>query len=147
MSEKGQRTGATGLAKQQQRMPDRVRWRLYPPVGENTGGLLLHQLLLRLLAEMLELEADLFRRDGLAFGGEVAGDLVDDVPIATRLELGGNDIFGVSFGIGAREPQTLRRPHPQQPIAPRCSLETKFLIVFEPGFEFFFPVSKASHVL
>ena len=74
------------------------------------GGLLLHQLLLRLFGEMVEFEADLRRRDRLAFGGEIADDLVEDALVAPWLELGSEHLFAVSLGIGASQPHFLRRP-------------------------------------
>src|SRR5260370_41178640 len=64
--------------RQPQKLPmaDRARERLVLRPDRAAEGLLLHQLLLRLLGEVLELEADLRRGDGLAFGDEVTGDLV-----------------------------------------------------------------------
>ena len=111
------------------------------------GGLLLHQLLLRLYGEVVEFEADLRRRNGSAFSGEIIGHLVDDVFVAARFELGGYHFLGIGFGVGARQPHPFRRPHPQQPVAPSGGFESELLIMLEPGLEFLLTVSEAGHVL
>ena len=96
---------------------------------------------------MVELEADLRRRDGPAFRGEITGHLVDDALVAARFEFGGDHLLRISFGVGARQPHLLRRPRPQQPVAPSGGFEPELLIVLEPGLEFLLTVSEAGHVL
>ena len=78
-------------------------------------------------------------------GGEIGGDLVDDVLVASRLELGGNHLPCIGFGFWAGHPHPLRRPEPQQPVAPGGGLEAELLIVLEPGLELFLSVGKGGH--
>jgi hypothetical protein len=59
---------------------------------------------------MVEFEADLRRRDRLAFGGEIADDLVEDTLVAPRLELGSEHVLYVSLCIGIGQSHFLGRP-------------------------------------
>src|SRR5919205_654145 len=90
--------------------------------------LLLHDLLLRTLAELLELELDLRRRAVLPLAVQIGADLVDDMAVAA-LALPFDYAPRVSVGGIAREPHAPRRPQSEQPIASRLDLELQFLVV------------------
>jgi hypothetical protein len=104
-----------------------------------------HQLLLRLLSEVIEFKPYAIRSEGRVLGAQVVGNFGEDMLVAARFELGCDHPLGILFGGVAEQPQTLRRPEPQQSVAPGGDLEFELLIVLEPSLEFLLAVSQSRH--
>ena len=77
---------------------------------DRSRSLLGHELTLCALGKVVELEADPCRGERRILGAEVVGQFVDDVSVAARLQLGGDDPFGIGFGRVSEQAQMLRRP-------------------------------------
>ena len=52
-----------------------------------------------------------------AFGVEVVANLAEDVVVPRFLENRQDDLLGIGVGLGAREPELLRRPMSEEPVA------------------------------
>ncbi len=77
--------------------------------------------------------------------GEIAEQLADHVLVAGLLEIGADDVAGISVGLGLGEAHLLRRPLAEQPVAARNDLELHLLIAGILGFEGPFAVVEGGH--
>src|SRR5205814_6574239 len=68
------------------------------------GGLLLHQLLLRLFGEVVEFEPYSSRGEGRVFGPEIIGHFAYDMLVAARFELGIDYMLNILLGGITKEP-------------------------------------------
>src|SRR6516225_7971264 len=71
------------------------------------GNSFVHQLALCLLGKVLELELDSSLGEHRILGAEIGGQFVDDVAVASRLQLGLDDSLSIGFGGFAEKAQSL----------------------------------------
>src|SRR5438874_4565705 len=90
-----------------------------------------HHLLHRLGHEALALAADGVLLGGLSRRGEVVHQGVHHVVVARLLEVGHDDVAGISLGCGACLADQAGRPQPQHLVLARARFEFQLLVMLE----------------
>src|SRR5215470_449632 len=80
-----------------------------------------------------------------AVGVEVLAELAEDVIVADLLEIRHDDRLGISLGLGAGEPELLRRPQAEVLVATGGRLESQFLVEDELLLEALLALVERSH--
>src|SRR5215813_3945725 len=89
--------------------------------------------------------ANLVIRQVDALGVEVLAELAEDVIVADLLEIRHNDRLGIGVGLGAGEPELLRRPQAEVLVATGVRLESQFLVEDELLLEALLALVERSH--
>src|SRR6516164_9764955 len=89
--------------------------------------------------------ANLVIRQGDALGVEVLTELAEHVIVADLLEIRHDDRLGIGVGLGAGEPELLRRPQAEELVATGVRLESQFLVEDELLLEAFLALVERSH--
>src|SRR5262244_4296581 len=102
-------------------------------------------LLDRFRHQLIHRAANLVIRQVDALGVEVLANLAEDVIVTDLLEIRHDDRLGIGVGLGAGEPELLRRPQAEVLVATGVRLESQFLVEDELLLEAFLALVERSH--